>query len=392
MIEKTINLRSYDLLQVLITIQSQYITDVDPRVLFEQLLNNLLGLTQSEYGFIGEVLHGPSGSPYLKTFAITNIAWDEGTQAFYDEHRRTGMEFNNLETLFGQVMKTGEPVISNCPSEDTRRGGLPAGHPQLNAFLGVPFFMGGELVGMAGIANRPAGYNNVVVDYLRPFLAVCGSIIAAYRNDLRRKKAEAALEQSLDKIKTILGATVQSIVAVIESKDHYTAGHQRRVANLARAIATEMGLTTDQIEGVSMAGTIHDLGKISIPTEILSKPTKLSGIEFSLIKTHSQNGYDILKGIDFPWPVARIVLEHHEKMNGSGYPQGLSGDELLIESRIIAVADVIEAIAFYRPYRPALGISKALDEIANDKGILFDREVVAACLRLFKQKGFKMEG
>lgn len=216
-------------------------------------------------------------------------------------------------------------------------------------------------------------------------------VIGIFEDISERKGMEEELQHGTDRLRKALGATVQAVAAVVEARDPYTAGHQRKVADLARAIATEMGLTTDQIEGTHAASTIHDIGKISVPAEILSKPTKLSGIEFSLIKVHSQSGYDILKDIDFPWPVARIVLEHHEKMDGSGYPQGLPGDKLLVESRIIAVADVVEAIASHRPYRPGLGIDKALDEISKNKGILYDREVVDACLRLFNEKGYNLE-
>jgi len=216
--------------------------------------------------------------------------------------------------------------------------------------------------------------------------------VLVFRDITERKRMEEERQQAVDRLRKAMGATVQSMAVVVETRDPYTAGHQRRVADLACAIATEMGLTTDQIDGIRTTGTIHDIGKISIPAEILSKPTKLSGNEFGLIKVHPQSGYDIFKDIDFPWPVARMVLEHHERMNGSGYPQGLPGDKLLIESRIIAVADVVEAMASHRPYRPGLGIDKALDEISKNKGILYDREVVAACLRLFNEKGYKMEG
>lgn len=216
--------------------------------------------------------------------------------------------------------------------------------------------------------------------------------VLVFKDITERKYMEEKLQQGVDRLRKALGATVQSMASVVETRDPYTAGHQRRVANLARALAMEMGLSVDQIEGIHTASTIHDIGKISVPAEILSRPTKLSGIEFSLIKAHCQSGYDILKDIDFPWQVARIVLEHHEKMDGSGYPHGLSGDKLLIESRIIAVADVVEAMASHRPYRPGLGIDKALDEISKNKGILYDQEVVDACLRLFNEKGYKMEG
>jgi len=206
----------------------------------------------------------------------------------------------------------------------------------------------------------------------------------------KRQKAEEDREESLRSLRKALRATVQALAAIAEIRDPYTAGHQRRVADLARTIAVKIGLRSDQIDGIRTAGTIHDIGKISVPAEILSKPTKLSVIEFSLIKVHSQSGYDILKDIDFPWPVARMVLEHHEKMNGSGYPQGLRDDDILPESRIIAVADVVEAIASNRPYRPALGIDVALSEITKGKGTLYDRDVVDACLVIFRDDGYKL--
>lgn len=206
----------------------------------------------------------------------------------------------------------------------------------------------------------------------------------------KRQQAEKDREDSLQRLRKALGATVQALAAIAEIRDPYTSGHQHRVADLARAIATEMGFTDDQINGLMMASRIHDIGKISVPAEILSMPRKLTEIEFNLIKTHVQNGYEILKDIEFPWPVARMVLEHHEKMNGSGYLHGLRGDDILLESRIITVADVVEAIASHRPYRPALGIDVALSEIAKDKGTLYDRDVADACLKLFRDDGYKL--
>lgn len=197
---------------------------------------------------------------------------------------------------------------------------------------------------------------------------------------------------NMERMKRVLEATVQAMAVTVETRDPYTAGHQRRVAEAAYAIAREMNLTDDQIEGVRMASLIHDLGKISVPAELLSMPRKLSVIEFSLIKNHAQSGFEILKDIDFPWPIARMVLEHHERMDGSGYPQGLVGEEILMEARILSVADVVESMASHRPYRPALGLDAALKEIENNKGTLYDADVVDACLRLFREKEFQFEG
>jgi putative nucleotidyltransferase with HDIG domain len=208
------------------------------------------------------------------------------------------------------------------------------------------------------------------------------------RYAIERKNTEQELKQSLEKFTRALSGTVKAMAMTVEIRDPYTAGHQRRGADLAYAIAKEMNLAPERVEGVRLAGMIHDIGKISIPAEILSKPSLLSNLELSLIKTHPQSGYDILKEIDFPWPIAKTVLQHHERINGSGYPAGLKNDDILLEAKVIAVADVVEAIASHRPYRPAFGIQKAIDEITRNQGILYDPEVVRNCLLLFEVKKY----
>ncbi len=218
----------------------------------------------------------------------------------------------------------------------------------------------------------------------------CG-IAGTLRDITERKQAEKERQQNFERMRKALRATVQSISLTVEMKDPYTSGHQQRVADLARAIAAEMGLSTDRQEFIHTASAIHDIGKISIPSAILSKPTNLNDLEFRLIKTHCQSGYDILKDIEFPWPVAEVVLQHHERMNGSGYPQGLKGDDILLEARILAIADVVEAIAFHRPYRPSLGTTFALEEISQNKGILYDADAVDACLILFLEKSYTLD-
>jgi len=215
--------------------------------------------------------------------------------------------------------------------------------------------------------------------------------IESIRDVTERKQAEEELQYTLEKLREALGGIIQTIALTVETKDPYTAGHQRRAANLTCAIANEMGLPEDQIDGIRMAGLIHDLGKIAIPTEILNKLGSLNDIQYCLVQTHSQVGHDILKEIEFPWPVAQIVLQHHERLDGSGYPQGLSGEEIILEARILAVADVVEAMASFRPYRPALGVDKALEEISHNRGVLYDPEVVDACLKLFTEERFTFE-
>ena len=227
-------------------------------------------------------------------------------------------------------------------------------------------------------------------------------LIINIRNALRRRDLEINnrhyrenLEQMVaartGQWREALSGTIKAMSLAVEKRDPYTAGHQQRVADLAVAIADVVGLSAERREGVYLAGIVHDLGKISVPAEILSKPGRLCGLEFGLIKNHCEVGYDILKEVRFPWPIAQMVLQHHEKMDGSGYPRGLSGEDILPEARILCVADVVEAMASHRPYRPAMGIDAALEEISSNGNKLYDPDVVKACLGLFRKKGFTFD-
>ncbi|MBN2351105.1 MAG: response regulator [Spirochaetales bacterium] len=216
---------------------------------------------------------------------------------------------------------------------------------------------------------------------------VSGSVVVI-RDITKKLEAEAKTVETLEKLRMAMGGMIQAMAYTVEKRDPYTAGHQRRVADLARTIGTEMKLADDRVDGIRLAGVIHDVGKIAIPSEILSKPGKLTDLEYNLVKKHPEVGFDILRNIDFPWPIADIVMQHHERMDGSGYPRGLKSDDIMLEAKIIAIADVVEAMASHRPYRAALGIEKALDEIETGKGTRYDPEVAAVCLDLFKTKKF----
>jgi PAS domain S-box-containing protein/putative nucleotidyltransferase with HDIG domain len=215
--------------------------------------------------------------------------------------------------------------------------------------------------------------------------------VLVFRDISARKHAESELKESWDQLHQALEGTIQAMALTIEIRDPYTAGHQRRVSRLSCAMAREMGLPGEQIEGLRVAGDIHDIGKIYVPAEILSKPGQITAIEYGIIKTHPQVGFDILKTIKFPWPVAQIVLQHHERQDGSGYPLGLAGEAILMESRILGVADIVEAMSSHRPYRPAQGIDKALEEIIQNKGRFYDTDVVESCVKLFEENRFKFE-
>jgi putative nucleotidyltransferase with HDIG domain len=215
----------------------------------------------------------------------------------------------------------------------------------------------------------------------------------SYRRNLEQMVDERtnSLKRSMTQLENAMNGIVRAIAHTVETRDPYTAGHQRRVADLAAAIAAEVGFERDKVEAVRVAALIHDLGKISVPAEILSKPSRLTVNEFNLIKEHPQVGYDILKDIEFPWEIATMVYQHHEKLDGSGYPLGVAGDDLLPESRVLTVADIVEAMASHRPYRPGLGIDIALGEIDKNKGKLYDPDVAAACRALFNEKRFTFE-
>ncbi|WP_415518444.1 MAG: HD domain-containing phosphohydrolase [Desulfovibrio aminophilus] len=215
--------------------------------------------------------------------------------------------------------------------------------------------------------------------------------VFVFRDIAEKKKAEESLRRSVAQLRQTLEETVSALAAMSEKRDLYTAGHQQRVAHLACAMAEEMGLHGDRVNGLRVAGKLHDIGKISVPAEILAKPSRLTPIEMSIMKTHSEAGFEILKRVSFPWPVARMVLQHHERLDGSGYPEGLRGDEIMLEARILAVADVVEAMSSHRPYRATLGLERALDEVGMHKGGLYDPEAVDACLRLFQHKNFTFE-
>jgi PAS domain S-box-containing protein len=220
-------------------------------------------------------------------------------------------------------------------------------------------------------------------------LAASSEQVVVFYDITAREQAEEALLRSNQRLEQVLRSVTALIGKVVEARDPYTRGHEEGVARIGRLIAEEMGLSADEVEGVEVAGLVHDVGKLSVPAEILTKPGKLTEVEFALIRGHSEQGYGILKDIDFDWPVAEIVLQHHERMDGSGYPGGLSGDQISMPARILMAADVIEAMGAHRPYRPALGLEAAMSEITEDPE-KYDPQVVAACVRLYEAGRIKV--
>jgi PAS domain S-box-containing protein/putative nucleotidyltransferase with HDIG domain len=227
--------------------------------------------------------------------------------------------------------------------------------------------------------------------FLRDAQARPVEVLAIARDISERKKEQEEARQNTERLIRAMEHAIQAMTIVVEMRDPHTAGHQQRTTQLACAIAKEMGLSKERIGGLRLAGLIHDIGKVRVPAEILMNPDGLSEPEFMMIKAHPRLGYEILRTIDFPWPVAQIVLQHHERMDGSGYPSGLSGEDIIMEARILAVADVVEAMASHRPYRAAPGMNKALEEISQNKGVLYDSKAVDTCLTLFRNKKFEFE-
>ena len=257
---------------------------------------------------------------------------------------------------------------------------------QLKSAAAVPLIADGKTIGVLAVYS---GRGNSFDEENSSFLIEVANDIAVGVHALRLDKN---LHSTLDHLRSSMNSTVEAISSMVEMRDPYTAGHERRVAQLSCAIAVEMGLPERQIEGLRVISFLHDIGKIAVPAEILSKPNRLTEIELAMVKAHAQSGYDILKNLEFPWPVAQAVLQHHERLDGSGYPQGLKGEDIILEARILMVADVVEAMSSHRPYRSAIGLDAALAEITAKRGKFFDEQVVDACVSLFTEKGFKLVG
>ena len=254
---------------------------------------------------------------------------------------------------------------------------------------GLPLRFKGKVIGTLTLySEEPNYFDSDQLALLEEMSVDMSFALENFEREALRKQAEEERTNALLKLKKSLDGSIQMAASITEMRDPYTAGHQQRVAKLATAIAGKMGLAGEQVDGVHFGSLIHDVGKISIPAEILSRPGRLSEIEFMLIKTHPQAGYNILKSIDFPWPVAQMILQHHERLDGSGYPSGLKGDEIILEAKILVVADVVEAMSSHRPYRPGLGVAAALEEIERGRGVHYDPQIVDICIQLFRDEQF----
>jgi HD-GYP domain-containing protein (c-di-GMP phosphodiesterase class II) len=295
----------------------------------------------------------------------------------------------------GRAIRSGTPqIVQDALSDPSykpwRQNAEKIGY---RALIALPLSSSGTILGVLSIYSAETNaFDEEEIKLLKELAEDIAFGIVTLRTRTERDRIAHEQLHHVEILRQSLEDALKAIADTVVARDPYTAGHQTRVGQLAVAIAREMGLPEETIHGIGLAASVHDLGKISVPAEILSKPGRLTDIEYMLVKTHVQSGYDILKDIRFPWPIAIMVWQHHERMDGSGYPQGLKGDEIMLESRILAVADVVEAMASHRPYRPALGIEAALGEIERGRGSVYDATVVDACLKVFREKEFAFQG
>ena len=325
------------------------------------------------------------------THRIVPVCHDGNEGGFLTDIDISSDDVPNGRCPTGIAVRENKVVIAEDFVEDERmlpwrEAALKLGY---HGSAGLPLRFNGKVVWTLTLySEEPNYFDSDQIELLEEMSVDISFALDNIERELLRKHAEEERGTALAKLKNTLDGCIQMAATVTETRDPYTAGHQRRVSKLATAIAKEMGLNEEQVEGVHFGSLIHDVGKIAIPAEILSKPGRLSNIEFMLIKTHPEAGYNILKGIDFPWPVAQMILQHHERLDGSGYPNGLKGDEIILEARILIVADVVEAMSSHRPYRPGLGIEAALSEIERGRDIYFDSRIVDVCQRLFHDHQF----
>ncbi|HPO52027.1 MAG TPA: PAS domain S-box protein, partial [bacterium] len=352
----------------------------------EMLVSICNELTGANLGFLFIVLRVDSN------FDV--VACSEGNTDFLSELKNLFIAERKacptVDSLFENKFLVINDIMSADYSDKWKQLVLQHGFHSAAVF---PIVFEGNSIGSLTIysSDKNASREENEISILRAIVEDVGYGITMIRARKEKESATMGLQQSYERLqKTIEGISL-AIAKIVEARDPYTAGHQKRVAQLSLAIAKEMGLAENIVQGIGISAILHDIGKISVPVEILVKPGKLAEDEFNIIKLHSGIGYEILRQIPFPWDIARIVLQHHERLNGSGYPDGIMENDILQEAKIIAVADVVEAMASNRPYRPALGIDVALNEIKNKSGILFDSEVVDICIRLFKEKGFSFD-
>jgi putative nucleotidyltransferase with HDIG domain len=331
--------------------------------------------------WIGLAQNDPDKSVSVAASAGPAIGYLDGIEISWDEHSPKGSGPTGQALRSGTIRQMRNSETSNSFSPWRAR----ATSFDIHSSISVPFSIEDEKAALMVYSNRAEAFTPTAIQVFERLAEHLGFAVLSMRTSARlseeRIKLEAAQARSIRALESAIGA----IAATMERRDPYTAGHEERVANIACKIAEKMNLDADHMHALRLAALVHDIGKISVPSEILTKPGRLTPVEFMLVKEHPETGYQILKEIPFPWPLADIVRQHHEKIDGSGYPLGLKGDEILLESKILAVADIVESISAFRPYRPAMGIEAAIDVVVAEAGKTLDADVVAACIEVFRE-------
>jgi len=352
--------------------------------LFQSCCDAIAGTGGYPLAWIGIARSDAACSVEIVAAAGEAVAYVQGLSVSWDD-TPTGKGPASTAIRSGMTQVTNNLIASDAFApwrENARASGLAS-------TISLPICAAGSAIGTLAVYGREAdAFGPPEVGLFEELAADIGYGIVSRRTRTERDLLQQKQLLAVERLKNTLIGTVGAIALTVEKRDAYTAGHQRRVAELSMAIGRSLNLAEDRLEGLRLGATIHDIGKIAVPAEILSRPGKLSALEYELIKTHPQVGYDIVKDVEFPWPVTDMLLQHHERLDGSGYPQGLKGGQPILEARIIAVADVVEAMSSHRPYRPALRIGEALAEIERGRGSVYDPLVADACLKLFREQGY----
>ncbi|WP_024329974.1 HD domain-containing phosphohydrolase [Thioalkalivibrio sp. ALR17-21] len=373
--------RTTEYLRALIQAHSALVTAEDEGQLFQDVCQALADAREYPLVWVGMAREGADHPVEVVGSAGPRTDYLDTVVVTWDSSESTG------QGPTGRAIREGKPQMTRNMATDPSFTPWrePARERGFASSIALPLQVDGETIGALNVyATEPEAFDDEEQSLLEGLAKDLSRGLKALRTQKERDESQTALQEALVD-------TVEAIARLVDKRDPYTAGHQKRVAELSQAIGRKLGWSEDRVKGLYLAGLIHDLGKISIPSEILSRPGTLSPMEFELIKEHARAGYDIIRDVAFPWPVADAVLQHHERLDGSGYPDGLSGDEILLEGQILAVADVVEAVCSHRPYRPAFGIEAALDVIQNGRGTQFSPEIVDTCLALFRDDGFLWE-
>ncbi|MDT3336028.1 GAF domain-containing protein [Shewanella sp. SP1S1-7] len=342
-----------------------------PEDVFRVAINQAVALTSSTVGYLH--LYDTQKAQ------ITLTAWSDAVveKCVIPEEKHYA---EGDAGIWMDCVRTGHAVIHNDYLNEPKRKGLPYGHFKITSHMSVPIYYRNRIVGVIGVGNRDKPYTEVDAKSLTVFATILWHCVELPKSMRAISKQSVVIREQKNKLTQTLVKLVGAISEAVELKDAYTAGHQKSVAQLAYLIGERLGLDANRLEGLKLGAMIHDIGKLGVPTQILSKPAKLTTEEYALIKMHSQQGADIIAEVEFPWPIKEMILQHHERLDGSGYPLGLKGNDIILEAKIIAVADVADSVLSHRPYRPSLGLHKLASILEQGKGVQFNAKVVEACL------------